>query len=42
MQGKEYLNILELLRKGWDKDAHCLPFDLICILKRLSGFGYGN
>ena len=38
----EYLKILELLPKGWDKDAHCLPFYLICIWIRLSGFGYGN
>jgi len=42
MQGNEYLKILELLPKGCDKGAHYLPFYLIYIWMKLSGFGYGN
>ena len=35
----EYLKILELLPKGWDKDADYFPFYLIYIWMKLSGFG---
>ena len=38
----EYLKILELLPKLWDKDTHYHLFYLICIWMSLSGFGYRN
>ena len=38
----EYLKILELLPKGWDKDAHHHLLYSIYIWTKLLGFGYRN
>jgi len=42
MQVKEYLKILELSPKGWNKDAHNYLFYSIYIWTKLLGFGYSN
>jgi len=38
----EYLKILELLPKEWEKDAHYHLFYSIYIWTKLLGFGYRN